>query len=191
MDPSLTDKVKLNRRVRGSSDCGTPSITSILPVPCFTEPKTDCVLFATKEMFQQVQFFLVITARSHQDDCPGIVSPSYILFAIKNTVTVCVSIGSFWEYVSSCGQTVWHLLLPVSPSCTLHTTAASSMVNLPLSRAAAFSCLVFSLVTPLKRAGWISLVSLCCRGSCKHDAGHISLFLRSDLGLGLLTSDGT
>ena len=32
MAPRLKDKVKPNRRARGSSDCGTPSITSILPL---------------------------------------------------------------------------------------------------------------------------------------------------------------
>lgn len=31
--PRLKDKVKPSRRVRGSSDCGTPLITSILPLP--------------------------------------------------------------------------------------------------------------------------------------------------------------
>ncbi len=39
MVPRLKDKVKPNRRVRGSSDCGTPLITSILSVSCFIEPK--------------------------------------------------------------------------------------------------------------------------------------------------------
>lgn len=109
MAPRLKDKVKPNRRARGSSDCGTPSITSILPLQ-----------YKEGLLWHQVSSGWLSR---------GLFSLVYCIKAIKVTITV-LCLCLYWLILAYGIQNTWEKMCwaahpPVSCLLPLCSTVAS------------------------------------------------------------------